>query len=106
MPVSGTDCIICDVCELTFHKKCQGLSQEAHEAIKKYELVWLCTECKKEVTTVAGRKKKDYGIEEEIKTCIYEAETKIIRALNETKQKEDIAKQIQGRITEIERSFT
>ena len=58
MPVSGTDGIICDVCEQKFHKKCLGLSQEAHEAINKYELVWLCIECKKDLITVGGKKEK------------------------------------------------
>ena len=34
IPATGKDSIICAVCRQAFHEKCQGLSTEAHEAIK------------------------------------------------------------------------
>lgn len=50
-PVWGTkiDSISCDVCTRWYHPSCQGIAGNMCELITEAKLVWLCSECKKEL---------------------------------------------------------
>ena len=101
---SGKDCITCDVCKQTFHEQCQGLCPDAHAAVKKYKLFWVCTECKQELVTM--KEERHNPVAEHVELRIAEAESKIISALKEATGNEDPTKQLEDRMNEMEKSFS
>ena len=107
MSTPGKDSIICDICKQAFHEKCQGLSTEAHEAIKKYKLFWMCGTCKQEIVTLKdkdGKESPKFQVEH-IKLRITEAESKIISVLKETAPEAGLTKQLEDKIAKIEKSL-
>ena len=54
----GEDAVRCDLCEHWYHHKCQDLSCEAFRATDKYEFVWLCHECRPNLTSTLKLGKK------------------------------------------------
>ena len=45
----GQGAIECDICETWYHGKCQGVSEEALDAITEHKLFWPCETCQKEI---------------------------------------------------------
>ena len=72
----GVDCIMCDACEGWFHPKCQGVSSEAFKALAKFDLVFLCLECR-------PRLKEIVKIEKSMESRLDKTEQKIMAALDQ-----------------------
>ena len=44
--------IACDICMHWFHPSCQDLTQESYKMLKDAQLVWLCSQCRKQLPKV------------------------------------------------------
>ena len=93
--VSGEDSIQCEVCEGWFHPRCQELSIEAFQALTKYDLFWLCMECRTDF-------KHRLDIGKQVVERIDKAEQKILKTLKEPKLKEGM-EEIQEKISKMEK---
>lgn len=75
---ANMDSIRCDACGSWFHPRCQGLKQDAFNAVVKHELTWLCITCKPNLLTYVEMGKQ-------IDSSLKESEERIMKALGELK---------------------
>ena len=91
------DIIVCQTCESQFHPTCQDLSVEAYQAISKYELLWLCLDCKRKLMSINE-------MEKSLAKKIREAEKRILNAITEAKPRDNIGQDIEAKIESMEAS--
>ena len=87
--------IVCKLCETEFHPACQDLSAEAHKAISKHKLLWLCLYCKNKLISMNEMEKR-------MEKRIEETEKTILKAIMEVKPIEDIKKNLEAKIANME----
>ena len=74
--------IKCDTCDNWFHPKCQDLEIEAFDAIAKFNLFWVCHECKPKMRSMVEAAKS-------FETKVEQVERNLIRAISEVVPKTD-----------------
>ena len=90
------DSIMCDMCKLWFHPKCQGLSIDAFRAHAKYDFIWLCIECKPRFAEVVD-------VSKHVVARIDEAEKNILSALKANAHDEGQGGKIESKISDMEK---
>lgn len=82
-------CIQCEACGDWYHPNCQGLCKGAFEALVKYDLLWICKECKVRLSDTLDLGKR-------LENRVAEAERRIIEKVTEVKTQ--TAADIEGKL--------
>ena len=91
------DSLMCDICKLWFHPKCQGFSIDAFKAHAKYDFIWLCIECKPRFAEIVD-------VNRHVVSRIDEAEKNILSALNNNAHNEGHGgEKIESKISDMEK---
>ena len=93
--------IQCEACLEWFHPKCQDLCVEAFNAIRNFQLLWICDDCRKRLS-------ETLDIGKRVESCIEKAEKRICKAVTENKKEatEEVEKKVQGQIKKMEEQVT
>lgn len=89
------DCILCEACDGWFHPSCQNLSNEAFKALGKFDLLWLCDECRKKLPTLLN-------VAERVERRVAEAEKKIVEAIQKAPPALPLDKNLEEKILNLE----
>lgn len=89
------DCIMCEACGGWFHPSCQDLSSEAFKALGKFDLLWLCSECRQKLSTMLDVAKR-------VESRVAEAEKRIVEAVQKTQKVPQLDKNLEEKILNLE----
>ena len=91
------DSISCEGCEGWFHPKCQGIAADAFKALVKFDFIWLCDGCKPTLSSMIQLGKR-------LEARIDAAEQKILKVLEQSRPKQDVATQLEMKISSMEKT--
>ena len=101
IPPKGRDSVMCDLCEEWYHPECQGLSEDAFNALSAYkkDFNWFCMSCKPTFRSMLK-------LEERVESKIEATERKILGILSDAGLASDSNKQLEEKITSMEKAVT
>ena len=112
LAVSGRDKgVLCEICEVWFHAKCQGISDEAYKILQKEQsLHWYCKGCEKGMAkileTVTRIQKRQDQLEDEMLKMVTSMNEMKARLNEVTKDSSEIKEELKKLDIELKKSIS